>query len=141
MCIRDSGSTHYVMATDSKDTLYGQVRLSESGAILQSIPFRSLTVRDAEHTSVVLVEIFGDGSYQVDMPVVVSEAYEDVSVRYDIFIGGVMFDTGGIVKNIFAGEFDELGQVVVSFIKVGLQGSACHRTSVFQDSVRIGHFF
>jgi len=137
---QEDGAKTFVISTDSIETEYVNVRLEE-GLILQSIPVRGLTVRDAEHTSVELVQIFGDGSYQVDMPIVVSNVYDDVSVFYDIFIAGVMFDTGGIEKEFFSSEFDELGQAVVSFIKVGLQGSACHRTSVFHGPVRIGHFF
>ena len=134
------GSTRYFIVTDSKNDLVAQVRLPD-GAILQSIPIRNIRVWDAENTSVVFTQDFGDGSYQVDMPVVISSVYEDVVVNYNIFIAGVMFDTGGIDKDYLSTDFDDFGQALVTFIKLGTSGSACHRTSVFQDGVRIGHFF
>ena len=134
------GSTRYFIVTDSKNDLVAQVRLPD-GALLQSIPIRNLRVWDAENTSVVFTQDFGDGSYQVDMPVVISSVYEDVVVNYNIFIAGVMFDTGGIDKDYLSTDFDDFGQALVTFIKLGTSGSACHRTSVFQDGVRIGHFF
>lgn len=134
------GSTRYVMVTNSREDLVAQVRMPD-GTILQSIPIRNLRVWDAENTSVIFVQNFGDGSYQVDMPVVISSIYEDVVVNYNIFIAGVMFDTGGIDKDYLSTDFDDFGQGLVTFIKMGTSGSACHRTSVFQDGVRIGHFF
>lgn len=134
------GSTRYVMVTDSREDLFAQVRMA-NGAVLQSIPIRNFRVWDAENTSITFVQDFEDGSYQVDMPVVISSVYEDVVVNYNIFISGVMFDTGGIDKDYLNTDFDEFGQALVTFIKTGTDGSACHRTSVFQDGVRIGHFF
>ena len=135
------GSSEYFIVSDTEDTVYATVRLGEDGAVLQSIPVRGLTVRDAEATSVTFVQDLGNDTYQVDMPTVVSTVHDDVIVHYNIFISGVTFDTGGIDKDFFATDFDEFGQSTVTFIKTGDAGSNCHRTSVFQGSVRIGLFF
>lgn len=135
------GSTEYLIVSDTEDTVYTTVRLGVDGAVLQSIPVRGLTVRDAEATSVTFVQNFGDGSYQVDMPTVVSTVHDDVIVHYNIFLSGIIFDTGGIDKDFFSTDFNEFGQSLVTFIKTGTDGSNCHRTSVYQGSVLLGRFF
>ena len=135
------GSTEYLIVSDTEDTVYTNVRLGVDGAILQSIPVRGMTVRDAEATSVTFVQDFGDGSYQVDMPTVVSTVHDDVIVHYNIFLSGIVFDTGGIDKDFFPADFNEFGQSLVTFIKTGTDGSNCHRTSVYQGSVLLGRFF
>ena len=135
------GSTLYLMTIDELETKYITVRSSEEGSVLQSIPVRGIKVRDGEDTSTMYVQDFSDGSYQVDMPSVVSSTYPDVIVQYNIFISGVTFEDGTISKDVLPEEYDAFGQAVVNFIKTGTSGSNCHRTSVFQDGVRIAFFF
>ncbi len=136
-----AGATRYIARSSAPETFYAQVRLGENGAILQSIPLRGLTMHDANDTGLVVTRNFGDGSYQVDMPLIVSTVYDDIRVHYNIFLAGVVFDTGGIDKDYFPADFDALGRALVSFIKTGTDGSACHRTSVWQGSKRIALFY
>lgn len=133
------GATRYMIAIDAPETRYAQLRMKD-GPILSSIPIRSMTLRDAEETSVAYVRDFDDGSYQVDMPVVVSQMWPDVRVHHHIFLAGVTFNTGEVDNDFYADDFDELGQALITFIKTGSDGSACHRTSIFQGDVRIALF-
>lgn len=136
-----AGAKRHLINSDAPETRYAHIRLGANGPILQTIPMRGLTLRDAEHTSMQFIQDFGDGSYQVDMPVVVSSVYPDVRVNYDIFVAGVTFDTGGTNKDYFNTDFNDLGQAKVTFIKTGTQGSACHRTAVWQGNKRIAYFY
>ena len=135
------GVTCYTIETETADTYYANVRMGVGGPILQSIAIRGMTVRDAEHTSIVFARDFGDGSYRVNMQTVVDNLYPDVAVRYDLFIGGTTFDNDASTKDYFFSDFDDLGQTTVSFFKTGAAGSACHRTSVWQGDTIIAFFF
>ena len=136
-----NGVTRYQMVTAATQNYYANVRLGANGPILQSIPIRTMTVRDAEDTSIRFVDNFGDGSYQVDMAAVAAPMHDDVFVRWFIFIAGTTFEDGTLIKDYYAEEFDELGQANVSFIKTSLDGSACHRTSIWQGDKRIALFY
>ena len=135
-----NATTRYLINSDAPETHYANIRLGQDGPILQSIPIRGMTLRDAQDTSTEFVQDFADGSYQVDMPVVVTNLYPDVRINYFIFIGGVTFDTGGVQKDYFPNDFDALGQAMVSFIKTSSSGSNCHRTSIWQGDKRIAQF-
>ena len=134
------GATRYMIATDAPGMRYAHLRVAGGGAILSSIPIRSMTLRDSANTSVTFARDFADGSYQVNMPVVVSEMWPDVSVHHHIFLAGITFDTGEIDNDLFADDFDDLGQALITFIKTGTDGAACHRTSIYQGDVRIALF-
>ena len=131
------GAMRHLINTDAPETRHAHIRLGSGGPILQSIPIRGMTIRDAENTSMIFVQDFGDGSYQADMPVVLSSVYPDIRVNYDIYVAGVTFTDGTLNKDLLPGDFDAFGQSMIHFIKTGTLGSACHRTSVWQGNKRI----
>jgi hypothetical protein len=88
-----------------------------------------------------MVEGYGDGSFRVEMPVVVSKSYSDITVHYDIFEAGVTFLDGSIEADCTTSDFDGLGRHTLNFLKLGKSGSACHRASVWQNGVRIALFY
>lgn len=134
------GTMRHYIGVEAPRTFCINIRVGEDGPILQTIPVLGMSVRDSGQTSVRYAQDYGDGSYQVDMPLVVTGLQTDIRVHYDIVIGGVVFDTGGITKDYLPTDFDSLGQAMVTFIKTGTLGAACHRTSVWQGSKRIAFF-
>ena len=135
-----NGTTRYLINSDAPETRYANIRVGEDGPVLQTVPVRGMTLRDGSEASVQYVEDYGDGSYRVDMAMVVTNVHEDVRVHYHIFIGGVIFDTGGVSKNYFKADFDDLGQATATFIKTGTSGSNCHRASIWQGNKRIAYY-
>ena len=136
-----NGTTRYSIMTQAPDTYYANVRLGVGGPILQTIAIRGMTVRDSDRASVMFIENYEDGSYRVDMKVVVDNLHQDVRVNYNIIIAGVTFDTGEVNKDYLPADFNDLGQATVTFIKTGTDGSACHTTKVWQGDVLIAAYF
>ena len=136
-----NGSTRYLINTDSPEVRYAHIRLGVDGAILQTIPIRGLTLRDDDETSVQYGDVFPDGSALVEMPAIVSSKYDDVFVRYSIFVGGVTFGDGsGPDKDFPLSDFDEFNTYLVTFLKANTLGGACHTVSVWQGNQRIAYY-
>jgi hypothetical protein len=88
-----------------------------------------------------VAERLPDGSQIVEMAMILSGVPLDILIRIEIFVGGITFDDGTIVKELTAADFDNLGQYTVRFIRPATaQTSVCHRTKVYQAGVLIGEF-
>ncbi|MCB1122893.1 MAG: hypothetical protein KJT03_15165 [Verrucomicrobiae bacterium] len=75
------------------------------------------------------------------MPVVIDGNHADTSVVYDIFVGGVVFDDGSLSRTLYpGGSVTPLWEAVLHFYKAGLNGSNCHRASVWQSGRRIAFY-
>lgn len=98
-----------------------------------------MRVRSCYDTGLKYVGGLGPNSFDIEMPVMV-DGGDSTLIQFDIFIGGVVFDSGGLTKKInVPNDLDESGTYFVHFYKTG-SGSICHRTKIYQDGVRIAYF-
>jgi hypothetical protein len=109
-------------------------RNGESGPIFDSVDvkgFRLFTTRD---TYARRIDILPDGTYLVEILLILSPVVEDVRVNVRVIVGGIVFDDGTIEKVLGPEDFDELGQAKIRFIKPKeALTSVCHRIYVYQD--------
>jgi len=75
------------------------------------------------------------------MPVMVDGLSDDVEIRYDIFLAGVIFEDGTLQKTLPQENFNSYGVTRVFFIKQERSGSVCHRASVWQNGKRIAYIY
>lgn len=137
-----AAGTRYIIKSETSDDLHALIRQNETRTILGSLTLRGMRVRDNEQTSVRFIRDYGDGSYLVEMPVVIDGLHPDITLSYDIFTGGVIFEDGTISKNItLPTDCDAAGISLLRFIKIGTSGSVCHRASVWQNGKRIAWFY
>lgn len=130
----------YTIATHTPESKYAVVRLGYSGPVLGSTEIKAMTVRSADKTSVTYGEDMGDGTYLLNMPVIVSQAYVGVIIRCDIYLAGVIYPDGTQSTEIEAVDFGEFGSHTLEFIKAPNVDSNCHRFSVWQDGIRIAYY-
>lgn len=136
-----AAGTRYVIQSTTAENSAAVIRMGEGGAVIGSTTIRGMRVRDAEETAVYFAGTLEGGGYITEMPVIVDGMTSDVTLRYDIFIGGVTFEDGSLSKDYNLGDFDELGIAKVRMLKSGNYGSICHRGSVWQDGKRIAWFY
>jgi hypothetical protein len=82
----------------------------------------------------------GNDVWEAKMPIIINNPIPGVSIRLTIFIGGVTFSDGSLQKTLVCpGDFSSMGEATVNFLKSSSSGSNCHRITVFQNSIMIGH--
>ena len=114
-------------------------RTSPEGPILDSVEVESFRLFSSWETYARVVDTLPDGTKVVEMMMILSPVPEDVRVRLEIFVGGILFDDGTLERWLEPEDFDELGQVTFRFIMPEEAiTSVCHRTYVYQDDVLIG---
>jgi hypothetical protein len=88
------------------------------------------------------VELLPDGSQLVEMTTVLDQIPDGLIVEVEIFVGGVMFEDGTVLKRLTAADFDEYGANTLRFIRgATVTTSVCHRIRLYQDGVLIGELF
>lgn len=131
----------YVLKVNKLEPVYAAVK-SENGIILASTVLRPLSVRDEDETSLQIAESYPDGSILVEMPSIVSHKYDDIILRYSIFIGGVTFGDGtGPDKDFTMNDFNDFNTARVLMLKATNHGGVCHRASIWQNGKRIAFFY
>lgn len=131
----------YTLATQTAESHPAIARLGYGGPILGNTTIRSMSMRSTDKTGVVYSSQLDESTYVIDMPVVVSSAYDDVSVHCKIILGGVMYMDGSVDTSLDAEVFDEFGSHTLQFIKPKNAHSNCHTFSIWQDEVRIALYF
>lgn len=132
-----AAGTRRIINLDAADDHTAIARLWGGGPILGSTTLRGMKVRSGAETSLITMETSG-GMTCVAMPVVIDGLWPDTQVKIEIFIGGVTFDDGSIVRSITPPQdCDVFGIAMVEFLKAGSSGSTCHRVSVWQGGKRI----
>lgn len=133
------GGQRMTLASDLADPSYVVARLGPDGPILDNARvdgFRLLTSLD---TYVEVIETFTDGSSLRAMGMVFSPAVPSARFVLSIFVGGVVFDDGSLVKTLTATDFDALGRKEIRFLRPATAtSSVCHITEGFQDTVYLG---
>ena len=115
---------------------FATARMESNGPILSSTPVNALRI---DTTGIHLLDVLPSGAHRYEMPVVARPVLPDVKIKLDIFAGGVFFEDEGIVKELTAADFDDLGCARVVFVvSPGVLTSTCHELRAFQDDEFIG---
>jgi len=137
-----AGSQLHILRLNTMDDRQSVIRLGGlTGPIVASQPFRAMRIRDASQTAVFYGAALDPNSWELKMPVIVDGLCPETTIRYEIFIGGVTFDDGSLIKIIsLPTDGDPEGATILTFYKESDTGSICHRKQVFQGEKRIGYF-
>jgi hypothetical protein len=133
-----SGGKVHTLRLNTPENRISAFRLQGmAGPILGILPFRAMRVRSGSETSLTSLEATEEIN-RVAMPVMIDGLWSDAVVNIEIFIGGVTFDDGSLVRTIHpASDCDGFGVANVEFLKTGFSGSACHRVAVWQGAKRV----
>jgi PA14 domain len=135
----DGGAIHTLRLANLRD-FQVVTRIGTTGPILGTLPFRAMRVRSADSTAVFRRGSLGNDTWDIGMPVIVDNPCSGIVLKFDIFIGGVTFDDGTISKVILVpDDLTPEGECQLGFIKVGSDGSNCHRLGIWQGLNRLSY--
>lgn len=136
-----AGGIRFVITTANVADSYIIARLGENGPVFGHATVRSVRVATISDTAIELVQVYPDGSQLISVPVVVNNLTDHTRVEVEIFIQGVTFEDGTIVKTLTKTHFDQYGRAFLKFIyPPGLDGSICHRVHVYEGKTYLGMF-
>ncbi len=136
-----AGGTRFAVSTSNTADSYIIARLGENGPIFGHATVRSIRVATISDTAMDLLQVYPDGSKLIGVPIIVSPLTDDTRVEVEIFVQGVTFDDGTIVKVLTKADFDEYGRIYLKFIyPAGVPGSICHRVHVYEGDTYLGQF-
>jgi hypothetical protein len=131
--------SNFGMKIDAQEPRYLIARLGAGGPVLGNLRVDGFRLFATTETYVDVVQQFADGSALIECGLVVSPLLQEVAVRLEILVGGVTFDDGTLVKTLTAGDFNEVGQASVRFLRpAGIQTSVCHLIEAYQDGILLG---
>ena len=135
-----TGIQNYSLCIDAPERRYAVARVCEGGPIADTCEIRGFKLYSSWETYVGVVEEYPDESQLVEMGLVMSPRLADLTVQFEIFIGGIVFyDDGSLLKNIPGSDFDDLGFHALQFVRSpGAPGSVCHHLRVFQGTDFVG---
>lgn len=133
------GSRAYRLATHQRRPLAMVARLKSSGAVLDAVEVRGFRVYRAWETYLAHLETYGDGDRLVEAMIVSEPVLPGVVIRLSIFVSGVLFDDGSVVKDLAAEDFNELGECSVRLIQPSwCKTAVCHSVIALEDGLAIG---
>jgi len=135
------GGREFSLVDDAAEPRHAVARLGTNGPVLAHARAEGFRIYASRELSTYIERAYPDGSRLVATELLASPVLIDVTVRVDIFVGGVTFDDGTITKTLTASDFDELGMHILRFIRPATaQTSICHTTKVFQGDVLIKQY-
>jgi hypothetical protein len=115
-------------------------RLGAGGPILDATRARGFNLWSGSDTCLKVVQRNADGSQIVEMVLICSPVFPDLTVRIDTIVGGITFDDGTTTKILTPADFDALGQSTVRFLRpASARTSVCHSIKVYQGSDLVGY--
>jgi hypothetical protein len=139
--IHSDGSTRYTIRLPTLGDLPAVIRIGNDGPILGSIPFLMMRLRTTAQTGVFIGGQVDAATYDIQMPVIVDGLYAGTKIDFRIFIGGVTFEDGSILKSFAMPEsVNANGETLLHFYKTGHFGSNCHRIEIFQGIQKIASY-
>ncbi len=113
------------------------VRLDEEGPVLCRTDLRGMNLFSSAQVYLRAIERYEDGTELVEMGLVASPLPDDVAIEMRIYIGGLVFEDGTVIKNLLPADFDETGFTSVRFL-YSPETQFCHKLSLFQNATLIG---
>jgi hypothetical protein len=132
-----AGGTRFTLSSVHASTLRMVARLEEEGPVLDSAAVNAVYGDNGSYWRE--VELFPDGVRAVEVRLQLGNITPDIRVELKIFVAGVTFEDGSLVKILTYGDFDENGVCRYRFLQApGSTTSVCHTTRIYQGDVYVG---
>ncbi|MGE4301853.1 MAG: PA14 domain-containing protein, partial [Victivallaceae bacterium] len=124
---------------DDNRTRYLTARVADDGALLAQQKLSGVGCYSNSATYVRRLEVYEDGSQLVETLIVLSSPRPDLTVELDIFVPGVLFETGEISRVLTKDDFGTLGMIAVRFVRgAEVKTSICHTLRLYQSGEYVG---
>ena len=139
--IASSSPRRFSLSALDSDPAYIAARVSEGGAVLDTVAVTGFQLASNDQARVEVVETYNDGAVLVEVDIVLDNVPSGLTIEARIFVAGVTFADGSLVKILTAADFDALGRVTLQFIMpFEATASICHRLHMYIDGEYIGQF-
>lgn len=134
----EGGGRRFLIGTWTEEARYIVARLgTEDGPILAHTHVAG--IRSAQPPYWRVIQSFSDGSRLVEARLYLGNIPDDLTVEFNIFVGGVTFDDGTISRTITADDFNEFGEYVYYMLQSrDTKSATCHTTKIYQDGKYMG---
>ena len=124
---------------DDNQPRFLTARLGENGALLATQTMSGVGCYANNATYLRQIAEYEDGTKLMETLIVMSKPRSDLTVELDIFVPGVLFDTGEISRVLTHNDFDEFGMIPIRFLKSPeAETSVCHTMRLYQNGDYVG---
>ena len=135
------GGTRFSLGSVNLADSYILARLGEDGPIFGHATVKSTRAVTVADTALDVVTVYPDGSALIGVPIIVNNLTDATRVEVEIFVNGVTFEDGTILKVLTKVDFDAYGRVYLKFIyPADVNTSICHRIHVYEGDQYLGQF-
>jgi hypothetical protein len=132
-----SGGTAFTLLSASPSALRMVARLGDDGPVLDSAAVNAVYGDNGSYWRE--VEVYPDGVRSVEVRLQLGNITPDIRIVLTIFVSGVTFEDGTLVKVLTAADFDADGVCRYRLLQSpGSTTSTCHTTRIYQDSAYVG---
>jgi hypothetical protein len=132
-----SGGTAFTLLSVSPSALRMVARLGDDGPVIDSAAVNAVYGDNGTYWRE--VEVFPDGVRVVEVRLQLGNVTPDIRVVLTIFVSGVTFEDGTLVKVLTAADFDADGVCRYRLLQSpGSTSSTCHTTRIYQGSTYVG---
>jgi len=109
------------------------------GPILDTAAIRGLRVASNSDVHARQEYVYSDGTQLISVGIVLNHVPADIRIEVRIFVGGVTFTDGSLVKILTADDFDQYGRARFEFLKSPqVKNSVCHRLNIYLGNDYLG---
>jgi len=132
-----SGGTAFTLLSVSPSTLRMAARLGEDGPVIDSAAVNAVHGDNGSYWRE--TEVFPDGVRAVEVRLQLGNITPDIRIELAVFVSGVTFEDGTLVKVLTAADFDADGVCRYRLLQSpGSTSSVCHTTRVYQGPTYVG---
>ena len=114
-------------------------RLGPEGPIIGGVATKAFWLKSVVDGFYHIEERLDDGTLKVRNDLFINDSFpDDVEIKLDVFVDGVVLDDGAMTRTLSRADFDEYGRYTYHLFKPEeLGGSVCHHARVYQNGALI----
>lgn len=126
-----SAVREFALTATTTEPVVVAAQISEDGPYLDSLQLEAFDMAANADTRLRVIDTFEDGDTLIETSLILGDVPDDILIEVQIFVSGVTFLDGSIIKTFRAGDFDDTGSVKYYFIKPAeTRTSVCNRIHV-----------
>jgi hypothetical protein len=134
-----TGGRKFQITADAAEPRQVVARLGTNGPVLATVAVEGFRIARTSQTFVRQLQRYPDGSQLIETGLVLDPVLPFLTLRLDIFVGGVVFDDGTVTRTLTSQDFDALGQTTVRFVRpASARTSICHYLYIFDGLFPLG---
>lgn len=139
----NGSNQEYAISIDKQESRHIVARIGDDGPILNTIAFKGMKVFGVGQTWLFYGSTLSDGSREINLGIVGYSLEPDVELRAQIYVPGVLFETGDVNHTYTLSDFNDISEIAARLYKTSssTQTAACHHLDVYQNNKFVGRAY